>query len=177
MRSELQHVILTHERADLRMAGQTFESSVFLDSEDLIDLTYLRQKVLQSHNLLLLLTEGVLTRPWCLAEVVIANKYNIPIILVEVKKTGTEFTFPDEAWYRRLLDGKILSKADLGILRSCQVTLSEVAVALRATFNKIAVPYSPHRPVEMRHVEVKAMVDRCIMWDSIAARNAEAKPL
>eukprot|EP00427_Karlodinium_veneficum_P031234 CAMPEP_0169191634 /NCGR_PEP_ID=MMETSP1016-20121227/5179_1 /TAXON_ID=342587 /ORGANISM="Karlodinium micrum, Strain CCMP2283" /LENGTH=147 /DNA_ID=CAMNT_0009267907 /DNA_START=88 /DNA_END=528 /DNA_ORIENTATION=+ len=52
-------------------------TSVFLDSEDLTDLSGLQEHVINSKNLVLLLTPGVLYRPWCLVEIVTANLNDI----------------------------------------------------------------------------------------------------
>ena len=59
-------------QADLLNPAHDFRSPVFLDSEDLVDLLTLKEHVQNSHNLMLLLTNNVLLRPWCLVEIVTA---------------------------------------------------------------------------------------------------------
>jgi len=178
MRAEMLHIM--HESDTLRLA-RLFEVPVFLDSEDLTDLPSLKRQVLHSHNLALLLTEGVLTRPWCLIEVVMANQFDVPVIPIEVKKPGVNFQFPDAKWYERLLAGKILTRQDMEILTSYRVNLHDVSVALKAVFQNIVLEYSPHRAADIRHVELGHILSRCIMHDDLNARNANAsqtvKPL
>ena len=142
--------------------------------EDLWDLPSLKRQVLHSHNLALLLTEGVLARPWCLIEVVMANQFDVPIIPIEVIKPGIKFKFPDGEWYERLLAGKILTSQDMDILTSYRVNLHDVSVALRALFRNIAVQYSPHRSTQIRRVEVEALLQRCVLSEDLNARNEGA---
>jgi len=151
-----------------------FEVPVFLDSETLRDLRSLKRLVLQSHNLALLLTKGVLMRPWCLIEVVLANRFDVPIIPIEVIKPGVKFSYPDNAWYDELLAGNVLKESDLEILATYSVTLQDVSVSLRALFRNIAVQYSPHRAASIRCVEVEALLGRCVLSGDLNARNEQA---
>ena len=57
---------------------------VFLDSDDLLDLRKLCKQVLESDVVILLLTKGVLTRPWCLIELYHAITNGVPIVTVNV---------------------------------------------------------------------------------------------
>merc|ERR1740116_153343 len=59
-----------------------FKVPVFLDCEDLKDLADLQEHVRRSHNLLLLLTSEVLTRPWVLIEIVTAMKGGVRVVPV-----------------------------------------------------------------------------------------------
>merc|ERR1719157_311183 len=68
MRSELEQIINDTEGHP----AQNLDVPIFLDSEDLTDLVLLMEAVQKSHNLVLILTKGVLTRPWCLVEIVVA---------------------------------------------------------------------------------------------------------
>lgn len=64
-------------------------SQVFLDSTDLLDLSSLLSDGVADADVLLLLgTEHVLTRPWCLLECFHAASLQIPILLVDVKGGG-----------------------------------------------------------------------------------------
>merc|ERR1711953_514564 len=88
------------------------ENSVFLDSADLTDLTSLKDKVKNSHNLVLLLTPKVFTRPWCIVEVVTAIKSNVNIVPVEIQRPGLKFQYPDERFYDSLGRGDGFAKQD-----------------------------------------------------------------
>lgn len=52
----------------------------FLDSDDLRDLTKLRDHVVNSDALVLVQSKGVLARPYCLIELLTALKHNVPIV-------------------------------------------------------------------------------------------------
>ena len=52
--------------ADISHPASDLLVPVFLDSEDLTDLSSLREHVSKSKNLVVLLTPKILTRPWCL---------------------------------------------------------------------------------------------------------------
>lgn len=94
------------------------ERPVFLDIEDLKDLSDLKRHVARSHNIVLLLTPGVLTRPWCLLEIVTAIRHKAHVLPVRVEEPGVGFEFPDDAWYERLLAGKILDRSCAKFLQS-----------------------------------------------------------
>jgi hypothetical protein len=171
MRADMLQII---SESDTFAMGRLFEVPVFLDSEDLTNLPSLKRQVLHSHNLALLLTEGVLTRPWCLIEVVMANQFDIPVIPIEVNKPGIKFQYPDAKWYERLLAGKILTRQDMEILTSYKVNLHDVSVALKAVFQNIVQVYSPHRQADIRHLELGYILSRSVMHDDLNARNANA---
>ena len=63
-----------------------FDIPFFLDSDNLHDLNYLGEQVRSSHNLALLLTPGVFSRPWCLVDIVEATCSGVPIIPVQIIK-------------------------------------------------------------------------------------------
>merc|ERR1711937_1037159 len=85
--------------------GNLMKRPVFLDSNDLFDLSRLRQEVIESHNLVVLLTPGVLTRPWCLVEIVTAVRHNINLVPVRIVRDGINFCYPDDAFYDNILKG------------------------------------------------------------------------
>eukprot|EP00411_Alexandrium_monilatum_P007485 CAMPEP_0175288512 /NCGR_PEP_ID=MMETSP0093-20121207/54847_1 /TAXON_ID=311494 /ORGANISM="Alexandrium monilatum, Strain CCMP3105" /LENGTH=102 /DNA_ID=CAMNT_0016584071 /DNA_START=80 /DNA_END=385 /DNA_ORIENTATION=+ len=80
------------------------------------------------------------------------------VLLVEVIKPGNTFIFPDEDFYSRLLRGDYLKPQDMAVLDDCSITLAEVETALRKVFKRIAVPYSPHRPQNIRHAELQSLM-------------------
>ena len=69
-----------------RELEEALGDKVFLDSDDLHDLSKLRDHVRESKCLLLLQTRSVLTRLWCLVELVTAIDAGIPLVAVAVAK-------------------------------------------------------------------------------------------
>uniref|UniRef100_A0A7S1FAN7 Ammonium transporter AmtB-like domain-containing protein n=1 Tax=Noctiluca scintillans TaxID=2966 RepID=A0A7S1FAN7_NOCSC len=79
------------------------ENLVFFDSQNLKDLTKLNEHVQQSRNHLLLLTAGVLERPWVLVEIVRAYELRLNFICIlvewgdtEISEDPRQFAFPRE---------------------------------------------------------------------------------
>jgi hypothetical protein len=66
-------------------------SSIFLDSDNLMDLRQLMTSVERSDTLLLLLTRGVLTRPWVLREIHQAYENNTLIVGVQLDGPGKSY--------------------------------------------------------------------------------------
>ena len=64
---------------------------VFLDSDDLRSLHKLCDHVLESRCLVLLQTRAVLTRPYCLLELLTAIEHGVPIVGVTVAGGGQRF--------------------------------------------------------------------------------------
>merc|ERR1711990_1277653 len=96
---------------------------VFLDSSDLQDLSLLRHHVQISHNLLVMLTPGILSRPWCLVEIVTAFRHNIRMVPVTIQRPGLSFQFPGEEFYSALGNGQFLSDASVKVWRMRASTL------------------------------------------------------
>jgi len=155
MRSELEQALKEDGQENL---VKMFDSPIFLDSEDLRDLSDLQARVRQSHNLVLLLTANVLLRPWVLIELVTAMEYNVRVVPVEIKKPGKGFSFPDEEFYAKLRKGQILDTVCTTLLKEEGLSLADIERAVRMVFKKIAVPYSPHRPESIRKAEVRALL-------------------
>ena len=63
---------------------RTKPDEVFLDADNLSDLRDLLSDVAQSDAIVLLYTQGLLTRPWCLLELDTAVKNKVPIILLRI---------------------------------------------------------------------------------------------
>jgi len=157
MKEELEKLL----REDNATVAKSFTSPIFLDSDNLTTLSELQATVLKSHNIVVLLTSGVLTRPWVLVEIVTAVQAGVRVLPVQVSKPGTMFEFPSEDWYVRLFNGELLTFDGIKVLHEAGINLKEVEAALREMFRQIAVPYSPHRPAEMRKAELKLLMKRC----------------
>jgi len=145
-----------------RDGAGTGESLVFLDSEDLRDLTTLRDHVINSRNLVLLLTPGVLMRPWCLMEIITAMNHGVQIVPVEIQRPGLMFTYPNEDFYTELRAGRHLSRRDFQMLRGEGITPRIIEESIRFVFTQIALPFSPHKSKNIREAELIDIVRRCM---------------
>jgi len=116
---------------------------------------------MNTHNLVLLLTKNVLKRPWVLVEILTARREGVRILLVNVSKPGGSFEYPDDAFYDTLRDGNFLEQDAMDVLARCGCFAEELEEALRAVFQQIAVPYSPHKAKSIRRAEVGAVLKQC----------------
>ncbi|CAK0863693.1 unnamed protein product [Prorocentrum cordatum] len=147
-------------RGDPEHPAFRLDAPTFLDSNNLDDIRLLKGVVRSSHNLLLLLTDRVLSRPWVLIEIVTAIKYGVPIQLVQIQRPGVDFKFPTAEDIKRLADGKDLSPDAKAILRAEKITKSDLK-AIGQIFGKIALPFSPHRSLTVRQAELQDIISRC----------------
>lgn len=157
MRNELESAI----KHDSGHIGNNFNSPVFLDSDNLVSLEDLQCRVQNTHNLVLLLTKGVLKRPWVLVEIMTARREGVRILLVNVSKPGVGFEFPDDSFFMDLAAGRYLDHDAVELIRRCGFSLNDVEEALRAVFQQIAVPYSPHKASSLRNAEIAAVLKQC----------------
>jgi hypothetical protein len=74
-------------KSELVRGLRVAEQQIFLDSDNLTDLRTLLDSVIASDAIVLLLTEGVLSRPWCLLELHAAASNNVPIIVATVSNS------------------------------------------------------------------------------------------
>ena len=110
--------------------------------------------VKRSHYLVLLLTPGILSRPWCLVEIATAQRNKVHILPVEVQRPGMKFQYPDDAFYENFRTGGNLTNADQDLLLKHAITISELEASIRQVFKKIAQPFSPHKSRQIRKAEL-----------------------
>jgi hypothetical protein len=111
-------------KSDRSNKAGDFQSPIFVDSEDLVDLTKLIDHVRGSRCLILLLTPGVLTRPWCLLEIVAAKRFGRPFVPIQLVHPGLkDFVYPDEDFFDRLHREKIIANGAHG--RRCRTYSSD----------------------------------------------------
>lgn len=72
-------------KTELQRALNLATSDVFLDADNLSDLRKLLDSVANSDAVFLLYTKGVLSRPWCIAELHAATQHDVPIIIVSIE--------------------------------------------------------------------------------------------
>merc|ERR1712048_833244 len=151
--------------------GNRFDVPVFLDSENLRDIDQLGQHVRQSHNVVLLLTEKLLTRAWCLVEIVTAVRERVALVPVLVDKPGQgPFQFPDNVFYQKMSEGTLLDLDAIKLLSNCDIELSDVCRCVKEVFRNIALPYAPHQSACVRQAQVKAILSNCRLKVASAAR-------
>lgn len=138
------------------------KSPIFVDSEDLMDIGNLFEHVKKSKNFVLLLTPDVLTRPWCLLEILIAYRDGVQIVPVEIQRPGLQFEYPDEEFYNRFRAGAVLGTAGMNFLDVNGGPIEDVEEAVRNVFRKIAVPFSPHKSGNVRQAEITDILKRCV---------------
>lgn len=143
--------------------GHGMMAPVFLDSEDLSDLADLRDHVRNTRNLVLLLTEEVLRRPWVLVEIATAYHSGVHIVPVEIyKRDNKSFTYPGEEFYKQLREGDLLTEKEADLIKDEGITFDELEKAIRHVFKKIAVPFSPHKSQLVREAELTDILRRCV---------------
>eukprot|EP00927_Polykrikos_kofoidii_P023356 TRINITY_DN21557_c0_g1_i1.p1 TRINITY_DN21557_c0_g1~~TRINITY_DN21557_c0_g1_i1.p1 ORF type:complete len:941 (+),score=130.26 TRINITY_DN21557_c0_g1_i1:100-2922(+) len=135
-------------------------SPIFLDSEDLADLTQLQVHVRHSQALLLLLTPNVLSRPWVLVEVCTAMKANVPVLPVILLKPGQTFQIPPDEFYTGLLDGTLVGEEGLRLFASLSIDMEDVVQSVKQVFFRIAASYSPHRTKKIREAELREILQK-----------------
>ncbi|CAK0791500.1 unnamed protein product [Prorocentrum cordatum] len=141
------------------------EAPTFLDSNNLGDLRLIRSIVRSSHNLLLLLTDRVLERPWVLIEIVTAMKSGVPIQLVQIQRPGVVFEFPTEEDINRLAAREGLSQDAKALLKAQKITSKDLR-AIGQIFGNVALPFSPHRSPTVRRAELLDILARCRFDDN-----------
>ena len=88
------------------MMRKMLHAPVFLDSSSLSDLRQLiTDGVHKSDTLILLGTKGVLSRPWCLLELLETWRKGIPVIVVEMASSG--FSMQDARHFVAHLEGEM----------------------------------------------------------------------
>lgn len=146
---------------DLFSQATIYDCPVFIDSESLHDLAELQDAVKISDYLVPLLTPGLLSRPWCLVEIVVAHRHNIDVVPVEVQRPGIKFEYPNDAFYEKLRAGQFLDDAAMKILSSQGIELHDLEDAIRRMFQKISKPFSPHKSGKVRIAELEDIVRLC----------------
>lgn len=106
---------ISHAKAEAAMEARFVQSwledrlsaRVFLDSDNLRDLTQLERHVKESAVLVLIQSRSVLTRPWCVLELLTAIKYQVPIVGLCLVGVGRAYDFADAAHWLTNLDTEL----------------------------------------------------------------------
>ena len=112
----------------------------FLDSDDLMDLSRLQEHVRESNCILLLQTRSVLTRPWCLIELMTAIESRVPIVGVSITSGQSPYDFAESTHFMTHLD-KLLDPDTRAKLLALGADTTDMAYLLANTLpNIISVP-------------------------------------
>lgn len=176
MAQELERII----RNSPSIPGHNLKHPCFVDSDNLTNLEALEEHVQNSHQLVLLLTPKVLTRPWVLVEIITAFTSGIPIIPVEIQRSDMIFRYPEEAYFERVRQGVEIDQDAAALLMEKGHDMEQMEKALRHVFNQIASPFSPHKATGIRIAEIKDLLRRCTIRGgrrSIGMRSSVASTL
>lgn len=116
---------------------------------------------------MLILSPGVLERPWCILEIITAQRHGINIIPVIVVQG---FKFPDEDCYAALFNGDLYAPDTYAFLEEQGVELEELEAAIRWVFDKICVNFNAQRASGVRVAEIGGIVERCV-WPNIGRKG------
>ena len=120
--------------------------NLFLDSDDLFDLRALLEDVKQSDCFILFQSAGVLTRPWCLMEIVTAINSAVPIVCINVLGPN-KYEYSSALQFMTYLDTE-LDRANPGaskLLEDNGVSIEDAAYLLSNTIpNCISIEFNPH---------------------------------
>lgn len=144
-----------------------FQNRVFVDSECLDDLADLKQHIVNSTVVIILLTPGLFSRPWCLIELVTAIQYKVPVLPVEIQRPGVKYEYPDDEFYLKFSNGEFLSSDDIALLEKEGVELDAAEMSIRRVFQLIASPFSPHKTKSIRDAELKDILKRALAQKTI----------
>jgi len=119
---------------------------LFLDSDDLRDLRELLEHVKQSEVLLLLQSTTVLTRPYCLLELLTAIDNGVPIVGVSVvgRHASAGFDHAAAETFLANLDARLDGRATALLAQNGVTDLVDAAYKLSSTLPKvISIPFDP----------------------------------
>lgn len=152
VREDHDHIVVDHH---------WYHNPIFLDSADLKDLRELREHVQKSHSLVLLLTPEVLTRPWCIIEIVTASWSGVKIVPVIIERPGIKFAYPDDRFWQRLRGGQMFDGDTMDMIEKEGIKLDDIDNAFQGVFKNIALPFSPHKSANIREAELVNILKRC----------------
>ena len=145
---------VSHAKADAAMEARFVQSElekqtdlpVFLDSDDLRDLSELMDHVRASEVLLLLQSANVLTRPYCLLEICAAIDAGVPVVGVNLASGHrSAYDFSHATQLCKHIDTHLpkLNPGAESVLNENGLSLIDVAHKLSALPQAISVPFNP----------------------------------
>ena len=169
---------ISHMKAETSMESRFLQTELerklerrcFLDSDDLRDLSDLEQHVRDSDVLILVQSQSVLTRPYCILEILTAMEAGVPIVGVALCKHAFPYCFEGASALLEALDSA-LAVASPG----ADVFLTDRGICLKEAAYKCS-----SRIPKIISVHLDTCASRNILAatiDDLAAAMASAKPV
>jgi len=142
--AEARSVKMALEAYLLRTGGlKPGDMEFFIDSDYLHNLERLMQEVKSSENFILLLSKGVLSRPWVLMEIMTALNAKKKVILIDLEHRTKRFDFGSLEVYKNSFNtAPGVTPRVLEELRNHGFSSDDVQIALEEVFLNIAKPLS-----------------------------------
>lgn len=176
-------------KLELVRSLNTQEDQIFLDADNLLDLNDLLTDVKESDAIVLLYTKSLLSRPWCLLELVTAVENKVPIILVRIasgKSAG------DPSKIEAILEdlGGYLAKSENPTAEATLTAFGTSAAAVASTIKSVlvkaamkdnCVTFDPHQSSRVMHAAVQQLAqalvrDACPENKPLLADIIQAEP-
>lgn len=169
------------------------QAPVFLDSSSLTDLRHLITEGLHKADVLvILLTKGILTRPWCLLEIFEARLRSMPTVLIKMANGG--FDFADARAYMEELperlgsanpEGLALLKQQLGDipLTKLQIEVTQMldehdpstAKGAVLSMNSGASDQAMLASLQDLAEEMARVTSRTLKWSGVSGKSAQQR--
>jgi len=124
-------------------AAEGATGPIFLDADSLFDLTSLVSHIERSTNLIVLLTNDLLKRPWVIVELVHAVRNGVSLLPVPITKDFDFRPFIANGSGRKDIASHFDSKAQ-ELFKREGIRMPEIRRALKQMFNVIAQPFYGH---------------------------------
>ena len=166
-------------KSELVRALKVTDDKVFLDADDLTDLGKLLPAVAASDVFVLMWTQGVLSRPWCLQELDAAVTNNVPILVLSVNNAFRA----DVAKVKEILADlpKYLAQANAGAIKELEAKLLDpahmgptISKAIDNSKAKEELTFDPNQSSVMLQSQIAALASA--MVDVACAENAALLP-
>ena len=146
-----------------REISRIAQRPLFLDSDSLTDTRCIEAAVMGSEALLLILTDNVFARPWCLTELMIAVHAGVPVVLVELRLEGRPpFDFKAAVDWLQHLDTRLDSSA-LNLLAGNGIDVLQAAYMLSQLMaSSLACPLNADASWEVLETELQVIVNRLV---------------
>ena len=137
---------------------------VFLDSDNLPKISVLRRKVRVSRNFVFILTKGVLSRPWCLLELVTAIREGKNIISVKLMNETRGFDFKQAGMWGSDLHHmlEVNNPGAIGVLKNEGVEIQEAQEAVKQLLDIVSIEVNTAFPEIVLKAQFELIVQKLV---------------